>query len=295
MLTVDEAFRKFRTRLEPSGTEEGAASRRQRRIREQLDADLDISNDFLTGAYVRHTKTKPLHDVDIMVVLADEAPLSDHPRRILDTVTATLRPHYGDARVKPDRRAVRVDFGVKVVDDVADDDVMSFDVVPAFVVGDHFLIPDDVLGEWIPTNPQIHKDKATEANKAFSDQWKPLVKMAKKWNDHNGSPVDPSFLIEVLALDLISGEWTGSHPREIRQFFASAADRIGDSWPDPAGVGPEVNDVLLADSSALAAARRALVDAERACTEAMRLDRAGRVGDALDAWQKLFGPLFAKS
>jgi hypothetical protein len=294
MLTVDEAFRKFRTRLEPTATEEGCASRRQRRIREQLDTDLDISQDFLTGAYVRDTKTKPLHDVDIMVVLADESPLTEHPRRILDTVAATLRPHYGDGRVQPDRRAVRVDFGVKVVDDVADD-VMSFDVVPAFAEGDHFLIPDDVLGEWILTNPRIHKEMATEANKAYSDQWKPLVKMAKKWNDHGGSPVCPSFLIEVMALDLISGEWTGSHPREIRQFFASAADRIGDSWPDPAGVGPEVNDALLADSAALGAARRALAAAERACTEAMRLDRAGRVGDALDVWQKLFGPLFAKS
>ena len=39
---------------------------------ELLDADLDISQDFLTGAYGRYTKTKPLHDVDIMVVLTDE-------------------------------------------------------------------------------------------------------------------------------------------------------------------------------------------------------------------------------
>ena len=164
---------------------------------------------------------------------------------------------------------------------------MSFDVVPAFVEADHFLIPDDVLGEWIPTNPQIHKDKATEANKAFSDQWKPLVKMAKKWNDYNGSPVDPSFLIEVMALDLISGEWTGSHPREIRQFFASAADRIGDSWPDPAGVGPEVNDVLLADSAALGTARRALADANAvhggnaARSGGSGRRRSGRLAEAL--------------
>jgi hypothetical protein len=295
MLSVDEAFRKFLNRLEPSDTEEGAASRRQRRIREQLDVDLDISKDFLTGAYVRHTKTKPLHDVDIMIVLADRSPLSQHPRQILDTVADTLRPHYGTNRVQPDRRAVRVDFGVAIVDDVAGDDVVSFDVVPAFADGDHFLIPDDILGEWIPTNPQIHKDMATACNKQFSEQWKPLVKMAKKWNDHNGSPVQPSFLIEVMAMDLISGEWTGSHPREIRQFFASATDRIADPWPDPARVGPEVNDVLLADGVALADARRHLAEAERACTEAIGLERAGRVGDALDVWQKLFGPLFAKS
>ena len=256
---------------------------------------MDISQDFLTGAYVRHTKTKPLHDVDIMVVLADESPLNEHPRRILDTVAGTLRPHYGDDRVQPDRRAVRVDFGVKVVDDVADDDVMSFDVVVAFVEGDHFLIPDDVLGEWIPTNPQIHKDKATEANKAFSDQWKPLVKMAKKWNDHNGSPVEPSFLIEVMALDLISGQWTGR--TRARSVSSSPVPRTASGNRGPIRLASDQTSMtsLLADSTALGVARRALAEAERACTEAMRLDRAGRVGDALDAWQKLFGPLFAKS
>jgi hypothetical protein len=295
MITVAEAFNKFRSRLEITRTEEQSASRRQRRLREQLDAALAIDRDFLTGAYARDTKTKPLRDVDIMIVLVDRSPIVEHPRRLLDMVAGVLRPHYGEDRVQPDRRAVRVDFGVSAVDEVSGVEVVSFDVVPAFADGDHYLIPDDVLGEWIATNPQVHKEKATEANKSFGGQWKPLVKMIKKWNDHHGRPVDPSFLIEVMALELIAGEWTGPHPYEIREFFASAADRIGDRWADPAGVGPDINDVLRGDRPALDATRRALADAERACTEAMRLDRTGQTGDALTAWQNQFGPLFAKS
>ena len=42
-------------------------------------------------------------------------------------------------------------------------------------------------------------------------------------------------------------------------------------------------------------AKSALRDAEAACTEALRLEQAGRNGAALDAWQALFGPRFAKS
>lgn len=294
MITVNEAFTSFRSRLETTDTENQSASRRQRRLREQLDVGLDIAEDFLTGAYVRHTKTKPLRDVDIMIILEDNTWLDRHPHDVLEAVRAPLIPHYGATRVSCDRRAVRVDFGVTLVDDVSDE-VMSFDVVPAFTHGDHYKIPDDVQGEWVHTNPRIHAERATAANKDFDEQWKPLVKMIKKWNDIANYPIEPSFLIEVMALKLITPPWTGSHAREIRQFFASAADRIADGWSDPAGVGPDISDVLDADSLKMAATRRALRAAEAACTEAIRLDQAGRTGDALAAWRALFGPLFPLS
>lgn len=294
MLNPNEAFRKFRHNLETTRTEDTSASTRQRRIRSQLDAALDIENDFLTGAYKRDTKTKPLRDVDIMIVLTDTGYLDRHPHDVLEVVRGALSPHYGDQRVCCDRLAVRVDFGVTVVDDVSAE-VVSFDVVPAFAHQDHYLIPDDVLGEWIDTNPQTHATMATAANQNFAEQWKPLVKMIKKWNDAHDRPIQPSFLIEVMALKLITGEWTGDHRRELRQFFASAAESIDAGWPDPAGLGPDISDVLDTDPLKMDRARAALRDAEAACTVAINLERSGRTGDALAAWRPLFGPLFPLS
>jgi hypothetical protein len=294
MISVSEGFDKFQHRLETTDTEDQSASRRQRALRGQLDGGFDIDRDFLTGSYVRHTKTKPLRDVDIMIVLQDRSYLDRHPRDVLEAVRAHLAPLYGDNRVVSDRRAVRVDFGVAVVDDLSEE-VVSFDVVPAFTDGDHYLIPDDLLAEWIPTNPEIHKQLATTANKDFSEQWKPLVKMIKTWNNHQGKPIDPSFLVEVMALDILTGQWTGDRPRELRQFFATAARRISERWKDPAGLGPDISDVLHDDAAALAEAQTALLQAEKACTGAMNLQRAGRIGEALSAWQDLLGPAFAKS
>lgn len=294
MITVSEAFWNFRGRLETTDTEDTTASRRQRKLREQLDEAFDIITDFLTGAYRRHTKTKPLRDVDIMVVLRDTSYLARHPHDILEEVRKALAVHYGRARVCTDRRAVRVDFGAEHVDDLTGE-VISFDVVPAFEEGDHYLIPDDRLGIWIPTNPKIHAELATTANKNFDGQWKPLVKMIKKWNQVHGSPIEPSFLIEVMALELITGSWTGSHAYEIRQFFASAADHIADGWPDPARVGPGISDVLDDDPGMMELARGALRDAEAACTRALMLDRHGRTGAALTEWRSLFGNLFPTS
>jgi hypothetical protein len=229
-----------------------------------------------------------------MIVLRDTTYLNMHPREILTSVCDALAAHYGQARVCTDRRAVRVDFGVEHVDDLTGE-VISFDVVPAFEDGDHYLLPDDTLGIWIPTNPKIHAELATTANKNFDEQWKPLVKMTKKWNQVHGSPIEPSFLIEVMALELVTGSWTGSHAYEIRQFFASAADRIADRWPDPAHMGPDISDVLDADPAKMNCARTALREAEAACTRAILLDRQGLTGEALTEWRALFGSLFPAS
>jgi tRNA nucleotidyltransferase (CCA-adding enzyme) len=79
MLTVSEVFNKFSGRLEITPTEEKAASRRQQDIRALLSDAFVIDADFLTGSYRRETKTKPLRDVDIMVVLTDRSYLGRHP------------------------------------------------------------------------------------------------------------------------------------------------------------------------------------------------------------------------
>lgn len=293
MISVDEAFQKFRTRLETTDTENSTASARQKRIRDQLGAKFDIDTDFLTGSYRRHTKTKPLRDIDIMVVLKDTSFLDRHPHEVLEAVAEILEPYY-PGRVCCDRRAVRVDFGVDKVGDL-NGEVISFDVVPAFTDGDHYLIPDDVLARWIPTNPQIHAEQATQANKDFQEQWKPLVKMIKKWNQENGSPIEPGFLIEVMAMKILTGLWTASHAYELREFFATAADRIDEGWPDPAHLGPDISDTLDAGPTAMHTAQQALLAAETACTQAIKLDQSGRTGEALTQWQKLFGQLFPKS
>ncbi|WP_423916846.1 CBASS oligonucleotide cyclase [Candidatus Poriferisodalis sp.] len=295
MLSIPQAFTKFKNRLELSGTEQADAASRQQRIRTVMDDAFDVKHDFLTGSYSRHTKTKPLHDVDIFVQLGDaEAHYQDkHPDSILTSVRTALATEYGEQRVALQRRSVRVDFGVKLVDDLTDA-VMSFDVTPAFGNGGHYLIPDRTTGDWMPTDPQVHATKATAANAAFGGHWKPVVKMIKKWNEHHDKPIKPSFLIEVMSLEIVA-DWGGSYPRELKAWFATAIDAIDQTWDDPAGLGHPVSDRMNADAGQLATARLALKQAEAACTSALNHDRAGHTGAALDVWQQLFGTAFAKS
>jgi hypothetical protein len=295
MLTVDEAFVKFKGRLELTQREQDDASRRQRRIREVIAHEFEVVRDFLTGSYARHTKTKPLKDVDIFTVLGknEEHYLDEGPGRILEAFRDVLAREYGAHRVEIQRRSVRVDFGVTPVNDRSDQ-VMSFDVTPACPKGAHYVIPDRTTNDWMQTNPEVHARKATAANEGFDGKWKPLVKMIKKWNDHNDKPIKPSFLIEVMSLELLD-RWAGSYPRELQGWFATASREIDRTWPDPAGLGHPVSDRMEREPWLRETAKQALRDAERSCREALNEERQGRTGNALDIWQGLFGPAFSKS
>jgi predicted nucleotidyltransferase len=293
MISVDEAFRKFASRLELTAGEQKDASRRQQEIREHLRKTFDIKHDFLTGSYARWTKTKPLKDVDIFCVLGDDDLhyREKHPSVVLEDFRKALADKYGDNKVGKQRRSVTVDF------DVAgqEDRVMSFDVVPAFEKGGHYEIPDTGTSTgWTETDPRVHADQATAANKAFSGEWLRIVRMTKKWNNEKGKPVKPSFLIEVMAQKLLVPNFGGDFRRELKAFFSSLGDRIDETWPDPAGLGPPVSDSM--DAYARQQARAALLQAEEQASIAIRLEREGKAGEALRVWRdKIFGDLFPLS
>ena len=284
MLTVNEAFRKFKSRLELNEREQKNASARHTEVRDYLDTKFKVARSFLTGSYARHTKTKPLKDIDIFFELKEDEKhyRSKSPSVVIGDFHDALVEKYGDDAVRKQSRSVGVDFGV--------------DVVPAFAAGDDYEIPDDDSGRWIKTNPEIHAGKATAAHQAFSNEWKGLVRMAKYWNNngrHGEKPVKPSFLIEVMALQCLYGGWQGRFDYEIQGFFSTLADRIFDEWSDPAGLGPAISDGM--DATRKRRARELLTAASSDATIAIDHVRCGRNGEALRAWRALFGPKFPLS
>ncbi|NOT72061.1 MAG: nucleotidyltransferase [Hyphomicrobium sp.] len=299
MLTIDEAFRKFKSRLELNDKEQQNASARQNEVRDFLETKFAVDRSFLTGSYKRHTKTKPLKDIDIFFELGkSERHYRDQaPEVIIDAFYTALVEKYGKPAVRKQSRSVNVDFGVVAdVDDNTDYRVMSVDVVPAFAAGNDYEIPDTDSGKWIKTNPEIHADKATAAQQAYSNEWKGLVRMVKYWNNnarHGEKPVKPSFLIEVMALQCLHGGWQGRFDYEIQSLFSTLADRIFDEWADPAGLGPPISNGM--DKVKKERARSMLQAASREASLAINLIRQGRNGDALKAWRALFGPKFPLS
>jgi predicted nucleotidyltransferase len=300
VLTVNDAFKKFKSRLELNDREQKNASDRQNEVRDYLITKFKIDRSFLTGSYARYTKTKPLKDIDIFFVLkeVEKHYRSKAPSVVVNDFYDRLVEKYGAKAVRKQSRSVNVNFGVIVdAEDNTDYRIVSVDVVPAFADGEDFEIPDTDTGRWIKTNPQVHAAKATAAHQAFSNEWKGLVRMVKYWNNNPkhgvDKPVKPSFLIEVMALECLYGGWQGNYEYEIQGFFSTLADRIFDEWPDPAGLGPPISNGM--DDTRKQRAQLLLQEASREASFALQNGRQSRNTEALKAWRALFGPKFPLS
>jgi hypothetical protein len=289
-LTVGDAFAALKSNLEITQADEEVAIKRRGDIHERLKKDIDLlAAPLLTGSFHRDTKTHPLRDVDFFCPIrrSEEntaAFLEQPPSVVLDAFAGSLRKRYGD-RVSIARRSVGVDFGSE------DSRILSYDIVPAFERegGDGYEIPDAQLGRWIGSDPRVHREKATEANKASAGKWKPLVKMIKRANNQiaegtGRKAIKPSFLIEVMGLDLIVGP-VADWPEELQGAFATYADYVDDEWPDPSGLGPNVNEM---DTMQRGHAREQLRIAQEIAQDARHLARKSD-RQAILKWRELFG------
>jgi hypothetical protein len=294
MLTVPEAFEKYRQRLELSETERKDAIRRHNDVRDCIRAKFEVDPDFLTGSYARHTKTKPLKDVDIFFCLGKKEQhwRGQPPQDVLVAFQKCLAERFGADKVELGRRCATVEF--EKANPTIDEDgkVLSNDAVPAFELEDCYEIPDRVLGRWIKTDPEVHAEEATAKNGELGGKWVPLVKMLKRWNRSAGCPISPSFLVEVMALDLVDPPFT-AYPGEVRRFFAAAIDGVMRDWPDPAGFGPPVSDQMTAQQRQAASAT--LRTAEINAARAVRLEQEGKTGEALALWREIMGKYFPVS
>ncbi|MEV6963887.1 CBASS oligonucleotide cyclase [Hamadaea sp. NPDC051192] len=276
---IDDAFELLKKNLEITQTESDLAQTRHRLIRDHIKSEWSTVNDFLTGSYDRKTKTKKLKDVDIFVVIDPDGPqghlASGTGTAAVDALCKVLKTGWPD--VTGDDYVALVEY--------AGEDVASYEVAPVFArKGGGYLMPCG--SGWMATDPSVHADLVTAKNKDCDAKFVPFVKMVKGINREAGDPISPAFLIEVMALELVSPPF-GRYRDEIRWFLASVADQITNDWPDPAGLGPDIN------AGVGAAARQRLAGTVRGwletCEEAILQENAGKDRSAVETWKTLFG------
>ena len=276
---LDDAFQKLKSNLEITKTEARLAQTRHKLVRDHIESSWQLINHFLTGSYDRQTKTKKLKDVDIFVVIDPDGSQGSLANGSGMAAIAALREvlatRWDD--LDADDNVVTINY--------RGDEVASYEVAPVFQREGHgYRIPNGV--GWMDTDPQQHAALVTAKNKECNGKFVPFVKMAKGINREAGEPIDPSFLIEVMALELVLPPF-GRYPDEIRFFLASVADQITDDWPDPVGVGPHVNGGVPLTR------RRQIADIVlgwlAVAEDALLLENEGKDRAAVEKWRKLFG------
>ena len=276
---IDDAFGNLKSSLELAQTESTLAQKRHQLIRQHIEAAWQLSDHFLTGSYDRHTKTKKLKDVDIFVVIDPAGPqgalANGSGRSAVMALADVVGSRWSDLDI--DDNVVTINYG--------DEDVASYEVAPVFArENGGYRIPNGTA--WIDTDPRVHAKLVTDKNKGCDEKFVPFVKMTKGINREAGEPIAPSFLLEVMGLELVMPPF-GRYRDEIRFFLASVADRITENWPDPAGLGPDIN------GGVSVATRRELSHVVRnwlaVAEEALLLESEGRERAAVEKWRELFG------
>ncbi|MFZ2526116.1 MAG: hypothetical protein WAX14_00450 [Rhodococcus sp. (in: high G+C Gram-positive bacteria)] len=83
---VDTAFAALKSNLEITTSEQNLAQSRHKLVRDHVRTRWTLTDDFLTGSYDRHTKTKKLKDVDMNRPGFDAAPFlekdADHAQAL---------------------------------------------------------------------------------------------------------------------------------------------------------------------------------------------------------------------
>lgn len=287
-MTIRQAIHEFISLLELTEHERAEASRQHTFLRESLSKKLSLHPDhgtFLSGSYSRSTAIRPLNDIDVFCVMLPGPgcdPSQDPPSKGLDVVQTALEAIYPKKDVRRQNRSVNIAFTGTGI---------AYDVVPAFVDTTSsdlvYLIPDLRAWRWIRSNPRIHKERSMEANARAEGELKPLTKAAKYWNRRQPEAAQlRSFHLEVMAWSVITQK-PEDRLSGLLTLFDGLARRVYERTPEPAGLGPDLDEDLSPAERRDASERlRAAVDEIR---RAQGLAADGKTEAAHHVLYQLFG------
>lgn len=289
-MTLQQAIHEFISALELADEEREEAIRQHTYLRNGLSSRLDLDPDhgtFLTGSYARRTAIRPLDDIDVFCVLARSETADPDvltPSDALGLIKDALDAQYPGKAADPQNRSVNIAFRGTGI---------AYDVVPAFRdpgASEVFVIPDIDAGEWIRSNPKVHKARSITANDATRGELKPLTKAVKHWNRRqaDGDRLR-SFHLEVMAWDVLTKP-IDSRLVGLIDLFAGLADRVTAPTPDPAGLGPDIDAGITSAERGGAARRLKAVAVELGRAQALARD--GEIEHAHHVLRALFGDAY---
>lgn len=288
-MTVAQAFHQFLLKLEIPADRRKRADEQKNRVRTDLEAHLKLDEVFVSGSFGRRTAIQPLDDIDLFIVLNESVHgglRSQSTQPCLDAVLAALqRAHPSGVSMRRQRRSVNVSFQSTGI---------GYDVVPAFELPSRrgvYIIPDAERQSWISTNPAKHAELCNQADARAGNVLKQLIKAVKHWNATHGKHLR-SFHLEVMAYSAILRP-SDSLPGRFQHLLAQLADKILQACPDPAGLGPRIDQGMPQDQRQQRAQQlRNAADKVETAIELDRQKQPGTVAQAHQILRKLLGDIY---
>lgn len=275
----------------------------------------DINIGF--GSFARHTKIRPLNDIDLMIGLmadgcsyyehADKITISTMPstvrltgylhdnsdyvnsRKIINSFVASLKNvgQYDKAEINRNQEAATLKL--KSYD-------WNFDIVPCFQTqadnsgNTYYLIPDGNR-HWKKTDPRIDRSKLQELNSRFSGNLLNVIRIVKYWQKRPTMPTMSSYLLETMLLCYYSPrmscqQWVDLELYDIFTYLASAV--YMPVW-DHKGIQGNINGLSDDDKAKISA--RCLLDAAQV-SEARGYESSENHQASIAKWREILGNSF---
>lgn len=267
------------------------------------------------GSFERHTKLRPLDDIDLMVCIsgsddrkysnagkgiyymgANDADIknglntlyTDHlnSTKVINRFISKLSKLNDYSKAEMHKNHEAATLKLKSYD-------WNFDIVPCFYcTGDFYLIPDG-NGNWKKTNPQIDNDRTTEINQAHNGRLLELIRLVKYWNNRRITYTMSSYMLECMILNRYENMstpdkwWIDVEFKNTLQYLSTA---IYYSVNDPKGIQGDLNPFCYTDKVKIS---EVLSDAHTKAAEAL----SHEVNDknqkaAINKWREVFGAGF---
>jgi len=292
-MDLTEAFNAIQSHADADPVAVTEARARRDLFRDALPTEDDVLEVVPSGSLARSTQRDPLNDVDVIVVydaaahpdwgMAGESAagalnhMREQVHRLLGATTGTIAQTVRLA--SPHNHAVKC-----FLDEPDAEGAFTVDAMPALrQAGGGLLVPEKRSQDWVRTEPEFLIAEVARRQREW-DQFRPLVRLLKYWNDTNGKLMK-SLVVEVLALKCLYVET--SRPRALQRFFSSAVYEIDRGVHDPAGISGEIQPNLDRD-----AVRDRLDEAASHAWKAVNAQGAGDTDDAACHWRKVFGENF---
>ncbi|EEC0943213.1 TPA: nucleotidyltransferase [Salmonella enterica] len=275
----------------------------------------DIHTGF--GSFARHTKIRPLDDIDLMFGLdgddcvyienLDKITITTregthrlkyykhdgtdliNSRKIINCIISKLNeiPQYDKADIKRNQEAATLKL--KSYE-------WNFDIVPAFITTPDFLgktyylIPDG-NGHWKKTDPRIDKQKVTDLNVKLSGNMLNVIRVIKYWQKRPTMPSMSSYLLETMLLNYFNSrtecyKWVDFEIVNVLGYLASAV-----FYPvyDHKGIQGDINN--LSDDDKLKISTRCYLDKNRA-EDGRLYETQNNYRASINKWREVFGDNF---
>ena len=235
MAVLPGHFSLFKKRIEPDSDKAAVAQSLPTKVREHIKKHSEFVTEYphtrLAGSYARHTATKQIKDVDILV-FADQSwrdePIPDMMQALYDALKEL--PDTLEDGDTPELRRQRRSVGVYLPKSD-----LSLDIVPVLKIVDDLNevleVPDKEWDEWVFTHPLGYGCLLSELNSDNGGKVVPTVKMLKHWRDMKFQRMRPkSYWLESMVVRHIRREWVTTANKGDATLLADLFDSIYDRF-----------------------------------------------------------------